>query len=88
MTEEKFNEIKNLYQEIHNKKSSIRLINSLLSSRELSCTITGTPSGFRSFRLPNEYHFSKTEHIVKLLEMEKEVLISELQQLESEFSTQ
>jgi predicted transposase YbfD/YdcC len=83
MTEEKFNEIKNLYQKIENKKSSIRTIDSLISSCGLSCKISGTP---RNLRMTKEYHFSKKEEIIRLLEMEKEVLTSELQELESQFS--
>jgi len=86
MTEEKFNEIKNLYEKINTKKSSIRQIDLLLSSCGLSCKITGTPrNGFRSL---NDYHFSKREQITKLLEMEREVLQTELRELESNFSNQ
>lgn len=83
MTEEKFNQIKNLRDNIDRKKSSIRTIESLISSCGISCKIIGTPKSCRS---TIEYHFSNKDEIKKLLIFEKEKIEFDLQELEKMFS--
>lgn len=86
MTEEKFNQIKNIHEKIANKKQSIRQIESLINSCGLSCKISGTPRG--SFARTPEYHSLNKEQIIKMLVIEKENIESELLELEKTFSEQ
>ena len=86
MTEEKFNQVKDLYEKISGKKESIRQIDRLISSCGLNCQIGGTIRG--TFTRSTPYNISNKELIVKMLKVEKETIESELVELEKSFSEQ
>lgn len=86
MTEEKFNFLKNLQDKIEVKESKIRNIDLLMASSELSCKITGTPKN--SFRFTPGYSFSNKEEILKILQIEKNIIESELIELKKVFNEQ
>lgn len=85
MTEEKFKQIKNVRDSIEDKQRKLRSIDLLMRSCALSCKITGTP--------PNSFHtlqhsFSGTDEIIRLLQIDKEKLVNELDELHKLFSEQ
>lgn len=84
MTEEKFQEIKDLQEKIEDKQRKIRNIELIMSSCGIGCKITGTPRG--SFRQAPEHYFSGKNEIINLLKIDKERLLQELIELQKVFS--
>jgi gas vesicle protein len=84
MTEEKFEQIKDIKEEIEEKEKEIRSISSLLSSCGISCKITGTPKG--TSKQVSEFYFYNKEEIVRILKLSMEKIANELNKLKKEFS--
>jgi hypothetical protein len=86
MTQEKFNQILKLRNEIDIKERTIRDIDSLLKSTKLGCKITGNSK--ESYRQPPEHYFSNQEEIIKMLQLDKDKITIELSQLIKLFNEQ
>ena len=86
MTEEKFKQIKELQDKIEDKERKIRNIHLLISSCGLDCKITGTPKG--TFRQAPEYYFSNKVEIIRILQLDREKMSNELNELKKVFSEQ
>ena len=86
MTEEKFNQITKLRNEIDNKERTIRIIDLLMGSDRLGCKITGDSK--ESYRQQPEHYFSNQEEIIKMLQLDKDKITIELSQLIKLFNEQ
>jgi hypothetical protein len=83
MREEKFKQIKELQDKIEDKERKIRNIDLIISSCGLGCKITGTPKG--TFRQAPEHYFSNKKEIIRILQLDKEKISNELNELKKVF---
>jgi len=84
MTEEKFNQIKELKNKIEGKEDKLRDIDLLIQTPKLVCKIYGSPN--RSLRQDPEFYFFEEDEIIRLLKLGREKINSELSELKKTFS--
>lgn len=82
MTEQEFEEIQILQNNIAETERKIRVIDALSSSCGLGCKITGTPRGCRT---TPDYFFSDKKEILRILQIERERLSKEWSKLKKQF---